>query len=188
MFWGCFSSTSGKGPSLFQEKNQGSISEESYREHILSLIHEQICENEKHNIELYFMQDRASGHRACRTLAELQERRIRVIFQLPYSPNLNPIKNCQNWIKDYIEDKQGLQEKPSYDNLRRYMQEAQAALPNKYWRELLDLMLARCQAVIDANGMHTKYQTVHRIIMHFMRLILLVRLPLGSAPLLSVGT
>ena len=105
MFQGCFSSASSKGPSLFQEKSQRSISEKSYREYTLSLIHEQIRENEKHNIELYFMQDKALGHRARRTLAELQERRICVIFQLLYSSNLNPIKNCQNQIKDYIEDK-----------------------------------------------------------------------------------
>ena len=157
MFWGCFSGASGKGPGLFWEKDWGSISEESYREHTLPLIHEWIRENERHNIELYFMQDGAPGHRARGTLAELRERGIRVIFWPPYSPDLNPIENCWNWMKDYIEDKWGLQEKPSYDNLRRYVQEAWDALPNEYWRKLLDSMPARCQAVIDANGMHTKY-------------------------------
>ena len=108
MFWGCFSSASSKGPGLFWEKDQGSINEESYREHTLPLIHEWICENERHNIELYFMQDGAPGHRARGTIAELQERGIRVIFWPPYSPDLNPIENCWNWIKDYIKDKWGL--------------------------------------------------------------------------------
>jgi hypothetical protein len=51
------------------------------------------------------MQDRALGYRARRTLAELQERRIRVIFWLLYSFDLNPIENCWNWMKDYIKDK-----------------------------------------------------------------------------------
>jgi hypothetical protein len=60
-------------------------------------------------------------------------------------------------MKDYIEDKWGLQETPLYDNLRRHVQEAWDMLLNEYWRDLLDSMQARCQAVIDANGMHTKY-------------------------------
>ena len=60
-------------------------------------------------------------------------------------------------MKDYIEDKWGLQEKPSYDNLRRYVQEAWDILPNEYWRELLDSIPVHCQAVIDTNGMYTKY-------------------------------
>jgi hypothetical protein len=31
---------------------------------------------------------------------------------------------CWNWIKDYIEDKWGLKETPSYDKLRSYVKEA----------------------------------------------------------------
>lgn len=61
-------------------------------------------------------------------------------------------------MKDYIEDKYGLEEKPLYDNLRVYVNEAWEALPNDFLQELLASMPARCQAVIDAKGMHTKYQ------------------------------
>ena len=103
------------------------------------------------------MQDGAPGHSARGTINDLKERRINVVFWPPFSPDLNPNENCWNWIKDYIQDKWGLEERPSYARLRGYVAEAWEALPNSYWRELLDSMPARCQAVIDANGMHTKY-------------------------------
>lgn len=60
-------------------------------------------------------------------------------------------------MKDFIEDKYGLDEKPSYLRLRRYVMESWEEVPESFLSELLASMPARCQAVIDANGMHTKY-------------------------------
>ena len=60
-------------------------------------------------------------------------------------------------MKDYIEDKYGLEEKPSYDKLRLYVKEAWEAIPEDFLKELLASMPARCKAVIEANGMHIKY-------------------------------
>lgn len=60
-------------------------------------------------------------------------------------------------MKDYIEDKWGLEEQLGYDRLRSYVKEAWEELPDEYLQELLASIPARCQAVIDANGMHTKY-------------------------------
>jgi hypothetical protein len=84
MFWGCFSGASGEGPGLFWEKNWGMISEATYREHTVPLIHEWIQANKRSNIELYFMQDGAPGHRAAGTQADVRERGIRVIFWPPF--------------------------------------------------------------------------------------------------------
>lgn len=50
-----------------------------------------------------------------------------------------------------------MDEKPSYLQLRCYVNEAWEELLESYLVELLALMPARCQAVIEANGMHTKY-------------------------------
>ncbi len=44
-----------------------------------------------------------------------------------------------------------------YDALREAIQVAWNAVPESYLLELLKSMSARCQAVIDANGMHTRY-------------------------------
>jgi transposase len=150
------SGASGKGPGIFWEKEWGSINEDSYQQHTVPIIQGWIRLNEFNNIPLVLMQDNASGH-ASKSTRELQERGIEVIFWPAFSPDLNPIEMCWNWMKDYIQHKWGLAKKPSSDKLRRYVNEAWEALPEEYLRELLASMPARCQAVIEANGMYTKY-------------------------------
>ena len=60
-------------------------------------------------------------------------------------------------MKNYIEATWGSEEKPSYDKLRRYVKETRVALPDSYWRELLNSMPERCRAVIEAHRIHTKH-------------------------------
>ena len=60
-------------------------------------------------------------------------------------------------MKDFIEDKYGHIEKPSYDLLRMWVKEAWESLPVDYLQSLMGEMKDRCEAVIKANGMHTKY-------------------------------
>ena len=103
------------------------------------------------------MQDGAPAHSSAYTTAELTARGVRVIYWPPYSPDLNPIEMAWNWMKDYIQDKWGVDEAPTPVRLRRYVQEAWEQLPDSYLAELLASMQARCQAVIDANGMHTRF-------------------------------
>ena len=88
MFWGCFSGGLEKGPSLFWEKEWGSINKVSYCERIVPLIHGWI----RLHPELVLMQDGAPGHSAQYTKKELEERSIPVIFWPPFSPDLNPIE------------------------------------------------------------------------------------------------
>jgi len=157
MFWGSFAGTR-KGPGVFWEKDWGKINEESYREHIVPIIDGWIrwCRG-LFGEALVLMQDGASGHAARGTQADLRERGVTVIHWPPYSPDLNPIESVWNWMKDWIEDKYGLEENPGYDALRRYVKEAWDAVPDDYFRDLLVQMPQRCQAVIDAEGKHTKY-------------------------------
>jgi transposase len=99
----------------------------------------------------------APGHAAKATHEDLAERGVKVISWPPYSPDLNPIETVWNWMKDYVKDKYGDIEKPSYDQLRAWVWEAWNEIPEDWLKELLASMPLRCQAVIDANGMHTKY-------------------------------
>lgn len=157
MFWGSFSGH-GKGPGVFWEKNWGSITSQSYREHIVPVIHNWIVQvKEGLGDDLIFMQDGAPGHSAKATKDDLLARGIPLMEWPAFSPDLNPIEHCWNWLKDYVEDKYGLEEKPSYTNLRAWVLEAWEEIPQYYLDELLSSMPRRCQAVIDANGMHTKY-------------------------------
>ena len=66
MFWGCFSGSI-KGPSIFWEKDWGSINKESYCEHIVPVIHGWM----RITPGLLSMQDNAPGHSAQYTKAEL---------------------------------------------------------------------------------------------------------------------
>ena len=103
------------------------------------------------------MQDSAPAHLATDIIKELEERGISIIYWPPYSPDLNPIETCWDWIKDYIKDKYGLEENPSYDKLRVYVKEAWGALPDTFLQKQLASIPDRYKAVIAANGMYIKY-------------------------------
>jgi transposase len=156
MFWGSFSGY-GKGIGIFWEKDWGHINSVSYCEHVVPLIHGWIQHSAHQGQHLILMQDGAPAHAAATTLLDLQEREVIQVKWPPYSPDLNPIENCWNWLKAYLEDKYGDEPKPSYALLRQWVQEAWEALPKSYWRAQLLSMPERMAAVIEANGLHTKY-------------------------------
>ncbi len=58
----------------------------------------------------------------------------------------------KDWIQEHYDDNLR-----SYDALREAILAAWNAVPESYLKELLESMPARCQAVIDAEGMHTRY-------------------------------
>jgi hypothetical protein len=45
----------------------------------------------------------------------------------------------------------------SYDRLREAVKEAWNSIDESVLKELLESMPTHCQAVLDTNGMHTKY-------------------------------
>jgi hypothetical protein len=151
MFWGSFSGCL-KGPSLFWEKDWGLIRATSYQDHIVPLIHGWI----RLHLTLLLMQDGAPGHKAAETKEDLRERGIYPIFWPAYSPDLNPIETVWNRMKDWIMKKYP-DYHTSYDRLRIAVKEAWDAIGELELLALVREMPARCQAVIDANGMHTKY-------------------------------
>jgi DDE superfamily endonuclease len=73
-----------------------------------------------------------------------------------FSPDLNPIEKVWNWMKDWIQDHFD-DTLISWDELREAVEAAWEALPATYLAEELSKMPARCQAVIDADRMHTRY-------------------------------
>lgn len=118
-----------------------------------------LLRRETGHFDLLFMQDGAPAHRNQATIEELQSRGIYPIEWPPYSPDLNPIKQLWDWIKDWIGTKylRLHDKKLSYDLLRRAVQAAWDAIPSDFLDRQIDLMQKRCEAVIAANGMHTPY-------------------------------
>ena len=70
-----------------------------------------------------------------------------MIYWPPYSPDLNPIKTIQNWMKDWIKERYD-DINYSYDKLRQYVKEAWEAITEEQLNSLIDSMRERCEAVI----------------------------------------
>lgn len=154
MFWGCFHGHT-QGPGIFWEKDWGSIGKESYQAHTVPVIHGYIELMKREGIHLKLMQDGAPGHAAADTRAELEERGIRVIFWPAFSPDLNPIERVWHIMKNYLQD--NFPENMSYERLRKAVKEAWDMVGEHEFKALIESMPARCQAVIDADGLFTKY-------------------------------
>jgi transposase len=148
LFWGCFSGMAGKGPGIFWEKERGTITSESYCQHIVPIVDGwfRLMAVEGH----IFMQDNARPHAAKATREELEERGIPCLQWPPFSPDLKPIENVWNWMKDYIE--RHFPSKMTYDKLRLAIREAWEAVEERYLDELLDTMPQRCEDCYNADG------------------------------------
>jgi transposase len=151
MFWGSFVGNQ-KGPHLFWEKAWGTINKETYCEHTVPLIVAYIRENPSY----FLMQDNAPGHSAQYTRDELIRLGVQLIFWPANSPDLNPIETVWNKMKDWLQLHYPGQT-CSYPQLRRQVNEAWDAIGEDLLNDLIESMPARCQAVIDAAGGHTKF-------------------------------
>ena len=59
----------------------------------------------------------------------------------------------KDWIQEHFPDDYQL----SYDSLREVVRASWDAVPEDFLSGLMNSMQARCQAVIEAEGGHTKY-------------------------------
>ena len=102
------------------------------------------------------MQDNAPGHAAKSTIQDLQERDVEVIFWPAFSPDLNPIETLWNIMKDWISTR-WKDRRVSLDEIRRQVLVAWEAIESDILEDLIQTMPQRCQDVIAANGMYTKW-------------------------------
>ena len=151
MFWGCISGLYGKGPGIFWEKDWGTITSDSYLQRIAPVVQHYALHR-----GLVYMQDNASGHSAKATIQALEVMGIKPIFWPAKSPDLNPIETLWGQMKDFIQEKHP-QVHRSYPKLKEAVLEAWNSIIYGQIRELIESMPARCRAVIEADGWHTKY-------------------------------
>lgn len=160
MFWGSFHGNI-RGPGFFWEKDWGTISGPTYREHTVPVIAQYLADiggllGEPR--ELLFMQDNAPGHSAKDTQELLKEYAIHTIPWPPFSPDLNPIETLWRHMKEYLTVKYGDYQFQTYEVSRAKVQEAwDHVATSGMLQELIESMPARMEAVIAANGKFTKY-------------------------------
>jgi hypothetical protein len=99
MFWGSISGRYGKGVAVFLEKEWGTITTKSYCEHIVPVV----CSYLFHHPGLSLQQDGRAGHNTQATLDLLASWRIIPIFWPPFSPDLLPIEDIWDRLKNILQ-------------------------------------------------------------------------------------
>ena len=152
MFWACISGKYGKGVGLFWEKEWGTITTKSYDEHTVPVILNYLFNYPG----LSFQQDGGSGHNAQATLDLLASWGVKPIFWPPFSPDLSPIEDIWNRLKDILQeiDPEVHRNKA---RLRAAVQAAWERITDAEIRDRIGTMHQRCLDVIAAHGMETKW-------------------------------
>ncbi|KAF4975571.1 hypothetical protein FZEAL_7660 [Fusarium zealandicum] len=152
LFWGCFSALKGKGPGVSWEYGWGSVGPESYYRRVFPTLSDWLDLHPK--TAQFYTPDPAPAHAALATLEEVRGRRMAILKFPPSSTDLNPLSTVWTAMRDSIE-KSGktMDGYAMAENLKKAWDE----ISEDYLRELVESMPARCQAVIDAKGLHTRF-------------------------------
>ena len=120
--------------------------QEVLRDHLVPFM-------ERHGTTM-FLQDGAPPHRAKSTKAYLATLPYEIIKWPGNSPDLNPIENCWNWMKDQLKDFQCQKKDQLILEIKRIWC---VKVTREYCLTLARSMPNRIQACMEANGGHTKY-------------------------------
>lgn len=108
-------------------------------------------------ISLRLVQDNAPAHAASSTINDLHERLVIIENWPPFSPDLSPIENCWNWLKDYQDQKWGDEYCSLEVERARIIEAWRNAVTEERLEALIREMPARCAAVIAAGGGPTRW-------------------------------
>jgi len=149
--WACFS---GRGLGYCYIFN--SNLDAKLLEHILDthLIPSAALVFEQHPFEPWWLlQDNAPAHKSRSVQQWLHNHGIQLLDFPPYSPDLNPIEHLWADVETRVEQRAAC----TVEQLQERISEEWAATPVQLLESLSHSMPARCQAVIDARGDHTRF-------------------------------
>jgi hypothetical protein len=123
----------------------------TYQNYIIPMIRDHLLDH----ANMILMQDHVPAYKARSTFAMLEELGIPHINWPACSPDLNPIENLWNYIKDWIALNYPVQ--MSERQLRNAIEAAWNAIPDDYIRILFLSMPRHIQACLAAEGGYIKY-------------------------------
>lgn len=150
MIWGSISGL-GTGPMFVWDPKWGRITAATYQEHTIPVIDAYLREHP----ELIFMHDLAPAHNAKSTKADLTSRHIILLTWPANSPDLNPIEGLWQRIKEEI-----YKANPRLrgtEELNNFLYRVWSKQAHETICKLIDSMPQRIEAVIAAQGGHTKW-------------------------------
>lgn len=161
MIWACFSGQVGRSELYIlkrdlESKRQG-YSTNSY----IKLLDEMLPT--VYEPGLKFMQDNAPIHKAKKTIVWFKENLIPLQDAPPYSPDMNPIENLWRRLKELVYKVEPMIEYVTggVDNIREVLGEALIKawrlIEQHYFDAVLESMPRRVEALLAADGWHTKY-------------------------------
>ena len=148
MVWGCFSGLLGRGSLWFLPKGE-MMNSTNY----LKCLEEKLIPFMEIHGTTKFLQDGAPCHKAKRVMDYLKSQRFEVIDWPGNSPDLNPIENVWNVMKNRVREAS-----PSnMEDLMQTIKTVWVTMPMSYFDNLVKSMPERMKLVIKARGEMTKY-------------------------------
>lgn len=161
MVWACFSSVVGRSKLIIIERDPDSPKQGYSSNSYIKMLDEVLPT--QWELGLTFMQDNAPIHTSKKTRKWFTDQSIPLVDHPPFSPDLNPIENLWRKLKELV-----YEVNPDIDfvmdgvdnikeKLGEALQEAWLLIPQSYFNAVIESMSKRVEAVIAANGWHTKY-------------------------------
>jgi transposase len=148
MIWGCYSGNRGRGGLFFLPKKV-MMNSERY----IGVLKDKLLPSfEMHECQM-FMQDGAPCHTSKKVMKWLEDNNIPVLKWPGNSPDLNPIENAWNLMKDKLAEKNTISVPRLIDEIKILWVHMDA----EYFKNLSESMPKRLQMVIKSKGEMTKY-------------------------------
>jgi hypothetical protein len=152
MVWGVFSYY-GVGPLYWI---QGTLTGAKYRGILKAHLAPYLRELSKEKGQKFiFQHDNDPKHRSNVVKNYLGNQKFEVLPWASQSPDLNPIENLWDQVKDQISARKD--RASSLHDVFRILQEEWEKIPLDYIQNLIESMPRRCKAVIESKGYSTKY-------------------------------
>jgi transposase len=150
--WGCFW-YGGLGPLVIINQN---ITQDFYVDILAKHFYDWYQQvRTTHNIQLTFQEDNAPAHRGLYAEWWKKQTGIDVMTWPARSPDCNPIENIWDELDKQIRKRKFSPK--TLKGLEQALKEEWKNIPEEKYRNLVDSMNRRVNAVIKAKGLHTKY-------------------------------